>query len=209
MEELSRDLNRRERWPEKEIDKALLARYRQDESAFTAIYERFTPELLRFIESHLPGVLRAEAEDILHDTFLGLCQRRNELRPDTRLGAFLHTIAERRLTDCIRAATAEKRDYRATVYPDHWNIVDGTQEHDCRMSGQVADPKSEPAVRDAKINADEMLERLSPTEKEAVRLVYLEDHTVPSAATLVNVPDSTIKGRLQWARKHLREMAAT
>ena len=58
MEELSRDLNRRERWPEKEIDKALLARYRQDESAFTAIYERFTPELLRFIESHLPGVLR-------------------------------------------------------------------------------------------------------------------------------------------------------
>jgi len=69
--------------------------------------------------------------------------------------------------------------------------------------------QSEPAVRDAKINADEMLERLSPTEKEAVRLVYLEDHTVPSAATLVNVPDSTIKGRLQWARKHLREMAAT
>ena len=72
MEEPSRDLNRRERWPEKEIDKALLARYRQDESAFTAIYERFTPELLRFIESHLEGVLRSDAEDILHDTFLGL-----------------------------------------------------------------------------------------------------------------------------------------
>ena len=77
------------------------------------------------------------------------------------------------------------------------------------MSGHIADPKSDPAVRDAKIDADEMVERLPPTEKEAVRLVYLEDHTVASAATLVKVPDSTIKGRLQWARKHLREMAAT
>jgi len=195
------------RQPDKEIDRALLARYRQDESAFTAIYERFAPELLRFIEAHLEGVLRSDADDILNETFLGLHQRRDRLQPDTSLHALLHTIAERRLADCIRTATAEKRDYRVTVYPDHWNGPGGSEAlHDNGMSGHIADPKADPAIRDAKIAVDEMMPRLPPPEEQAVRLVDLDGHSVPSAAAAAKVPPSTLKGRLQRGRKRLQEM---
>jgi len=100
MEEPSRDLNRRERWPEKEIDKALLARYRQDESAFNAIYERFTP-IAPLIESHLRRLTRRRGGHLARH-LPGAMPETQRTATGHEAGAFLHTIAERRLTDCIR-----------------------------------------------------------------------------------------------------------
>ena len=106
MEDLLRDLSR---LPKEEVEKALFARYREDASVFAAIYEWFGPELLVFIKRSLEGGLRSYAEDILHETFLAFHLKRDELEPNTKLRGFLYRIAERRVNDEVRAATAQKR----------------------------------------------------------------------------------------------------
>ena len=114
MEELPRDLNRPA--DDDEINKALFAHYQHDASAFDAIYERFRSELFIFIEAHLEGALRSEAEDILQETFTAFHKMRDRMLPHTKLRGLLYRIAERRLTDAIRAATTGKRHPGKTVH---------------------------------------------------------------------------------------------
>jgi RNA polymerase sigma factor (sigma-70 family) len=238
MEELAKDLSRP---TDEEINKALFARYQEDASAFDTIYERFHLELFVFIKRHLEGALRSETEDILQETFVALHNMRDRLRPDTKLRGLLYRIAERRLTDAIRAATATKRHASKTIHfsgGSHFDVpLDGratrsrTEDNcfadtldshrDDSANGsnfnyygtggwgieQVSDPKADPGVRDTKLEIDEMLTALPPTEEQAVRLVELDGHTHASAAALANVPESTIWSRVRSGRQRLKKLA--
>jgi len=227
MEELLRDLGR---LPKEEAEKALFARYREDASAFAAIYEWFGPELLVFIKRSLEGSLRSYAEDILHETFLAFHLKRDQLEPNTKLRGLLYRIAERRVNDEVRAATTQKRHPGRSVHPTGEAHLDkracnpkvgGYDEVDSAndagkygskygAGGEgiylVTDPKSRPDLRDAKIELDDAMARLPATEKQAVQLVDLDCHTHASAAEVANVPESTIWSRVRSGRKHLREL---
>jgi len=223
--ELLKDLSR---LPDQEIDKVLFARYQEDASAFTAIYERFSPELLVFIEAHLEGVLRSDAEDILHDTFMAFHKMRDRLEPNTKLRGLLYRIAERRLNDHLRAALAQKRCVSKTEHTGHagnahFDTHLGSHDTDREREGDncpsakrdygsggvgtyhVSDPKSDPAVRDAKLDFDEAMAKLPATEQQAVRL-ELDGHTHASAAEAANLRQSTFWSRLRSGRKHLKEL---
>jgi len=238
MEELAKDLNR---LADEEINKALFARYQEDASAFDTIYERFHLELHVFIERHLEGALRSETEDILQETFVAFHNMRDRLRPDTKLRGLLYRIAERRLTDAIRAATAAKRHAGKTIHfggGAHFDVPPDGRATRSRTEGnffadtldghrddradsinsnyygaggwgieQISDAKTDPAVRDAKLEVDEMLTTLPPTEEQAMRLVELDGHTHASAAALANVPESTIWSRVRSGRQRLKELA--
>lgn len=240
MEELAKDLNR---LADEEINKSLFARYQEDASAFDTIYERFHRELHIFIERHLEGSLRSETDDILQETFVSLHNMRDRLRPDTKLRGLLYRIAERRLTDAIRSATAAKRHAGKTIHSgggSHLDVPLDKRATRNRTEGsfladtfnghrddrpdiinsnyygaggwgieQISDPKADPALRDAKLEVDEMLTALPPTEEQAVRLVELDGHTHASAAALANVPESTIWSRVRSGRQRLKELATT
>jgi RNA polymerase sigma factor (sigma-70 family) len=225
MEEPLKDLSR---LPDQEIDKALFARYQEDASTFTAIYERFSPELLVFIEAHLEGVLRSDAEDILHDTFMAFYKMRDRLEPNTKLRGLLYRIAERRLNDRLRAALAQKRCVSKTEHTGnagnaHFDSRLGSRDTDRDREGDncpsakrdygtggvgtyhISDPKSDPAVRDAKLDFDEAVAKLRATEQQAVRM-ELDGHTHASAAKALNLSESTFWSRLRSGRKHLKEL---
>lgn len=225
MEEPLKDLSR---LPDQEIDKALFARYQEDASAFTAIYERFSPELLVFIEAHLEGVLRSDAEDILHDTFMAFYKMRDRLEPNTKLRGLLYRIAERRLNDRLRAALAQKRCVSKTEHTGnagnaHFDSHLGSRDTDRDREGDncpsakrdygsggvgtyhISDPKSDPAVWDDKLDFDEAVAKLRATEQQAVQM-ELDGHTHASAAKALNLSESTFWSRLRSGRKHLKEL---
>ncbi len=227
MEVLPKDLGR---LPREEAEKALFDRYREDASAFAAIYEWFGPELLVFIKRNLEGSLRSYAEDILHETFLAFHLKRDQLEPNTKLRGLLYRIAERRVNDEVRAATTQKRHPGKSVHPTGDAHLDrrlcdpncgGYDEvdtaNDAGRYGSkygaggagiylVTDPKNRPELRDAKIELDDAMARLPASEKQAVELVDLDCHTHASAAEVANVPESTIWSRVRSGRKHLKEL---
>lgn len=76
------------------------------EKGFKQVFESFYPRLLRFAGEYVKD--KQEAENILQNVFLTLWEKRNTLRADTNLTAYLMTLVKSR---CLN-------------YLKHKNIVD-------------------------------------------------------------------------------------
>ncbi|WP_423130183.1 RNA polymerase sigma-70 factor [Gaoshiqia sp. Z1-71] len=63
-----------------------------DEASFKVVYQYFYPRLYYFVLEYLPH--REVAEDVVHDTFLTLWQKRADLQADSNLNAYLYTLAK-------------------------------------------------------------------------------------------------------------------
>ena len=77
---------------ERETELALVARLRQgDADAFDDVYTAFNTRLFTFLVRL--SRRRDVAEDLLEETWLRLVKHARRLRPDTRLGPWLFTVA--------------------------------------------------------------------------------------------------------------------
>ena len=103
------------------------------------------------------------------------------------------------------------RDHHRTIHWDDDSRLGGDCSRDGRDPGcnRLEDPKSAPARQQARIEADEYTERLPPPEAKAVRLVDLEDYTIPAAAKAMNLSESTTWSRVRSGRQRLKTFAAT
>ncbi|MCW0483113.1 RNA polymerase sigma-70 factor [Gaoshiqia sediminis] len=63
-----------------------------DETSFKVVYQHFYPRLYYFVLEYLPH--HEVAEDVVHDTFLTLWQKRSDLQVDSNLNAYLYTLAK-------------------------------------------------------------------------------------------------------------------
>lgn len=50
-----------------------------------------------------------------------------------------------------------------------------------------------------------MLDELAPIHRAVLTLYYLNDHSIPEIATMLDLPEGTVKSRLHHARKILKE----
>jgi RNA polymerase sigma-70 factor (ECF subfamily) len=89
-------------------DAELLARWQQgDERAATALVERHSPALARFVASL--GV-RDEVQEVVQDTFVRAFGALDSFRSDSALRTWLFTIARRLVLDRRRAARRRRDD---------------------------------------------------------------------------------------------------
>ena len=63
-----------------------------DEAAFRVIYNNYSSKLYYFVLEFIP--LKDVAENIVHDTFVTLWNRRKELKDNTNLASYLFTGAK-------------------------------------------------------------------------------------------------------------------
>jgi RNA polymerase sigma-70 factor (ECF subfamily) len=73
---------------------------RQDEEAFTFIYERYKAQIYNYLY-RLSGS-REIADDLTHDTFLSAYESLPKLRPDSNISPWLYRIASNRFRDLLR-----------------------------------------------------------------------------------------------------------
>jgi RNA polymerase sigma factor (sigma-70 family) len=73
---------------------------RQEEDAFTLIYERHKAQIYNYLY-RLSGS-REMADDLTHDTFLSAYQSLPKLRPDSSIAPWLYRIASNRFRDVLR-----------------------------------------------------------------------------------------------------------
>ena len=91
---------------ERDSELALVARLRAgDAEAFDRVYETFNPRLFNFLARLARN--RDTAEDLLEETWLRFVDHMPRLRPDTRLPAFLFTIARNLYVSYCRARFIE------------------------------------------------------------------------------------------------------
>jgi RNA polymerase sigma-70 factor (ECF subfamily) len=178
-----------------EDETALVAGLRAgDPLAFDRVYELYRPRLFAFLLRL--SRRRTVAEDLLDETWLRLVVHAASLRPDTRLAAWLFTVARnlywthRRASMIEDAVTAEL----LTLWPasEHW-----------------PSPFELAAMGELEQGVERALGTLTPQHREVRLLVGCEGMTPSEAAAACGIRPEAMRQRLARARAALADALET
>jgi RNA polymerase sigma-70 factor (ECF subfamily) len=131
-----------------------------------------------------------DAEEVAQDAFVRAWNGLGGYRGDARFSTWLHRIVVRRALD--RASVLKGRAARETEVDE---------------ASSIAAPPRGPDA-EARANAarlERLLVKLSPSQRAAVTLFYYEDRSVEDVASLLSMPENTVKTHLSRARVALRQ----
>ena len=160
--------------------------------------EQFGPLLTR----HYPGVVRLcqrllglthEAQDIAQEAALQAFLELPHLQEPARFGAWLHAIAANLARMALRRRRASSLDALGESVPRR-----------LLWAARTPAPDEAVAARDVHDVIVRALNELSAVNREAVLRFYLEGYSYAELAALLDVPVSTVKGRLFQGRRQLK-----
>jgi len=134
---------------------------------------------------------QVDAEDVAQEAFVRAWQALPRFRGDSAFGTWLHRIVARRALD--RAVSLRDRQRREASLEDARDLADRT-----------ASVSRGPEAAD-RLRLERLLGGLSPAQRAAVSLYYYEDQSVEQVASILGLPENTVKTHLSRARAALRE----
>lgn len=162
------------------------AHRRDDPTAMERLYRRHVESLLG-MATRLLGQ-RAEADDAIHDAFVRILDRLDELRDPSRFRAWAFRIA---VNECRKRLRRRRRYVFGAPIPNH--ALE-------RIAARCPDP--ERAVDLNRLAAT--IASLPVDERIAFSLRHVEGHALEECAVLVDCSLSTLKRRLKRAERKLR-----
>ena len=178
---------------ERELD--LVGRVRAgDADAFDAIHAEFNTRLFNFLARL--SRRRDVAEDLLDETWLRFVDRAHRIRPDTRLGPFLFTVARNLYVSYCRSRLLEEAQTADAI--GLWPL--GTPR---------ASPFDATVANETGRRIEEAVAALPAAHREALLLVPIEGLKPSEAAAVCGVTPEAMRQRLSRARaaiaRHLDE----
>jgi RNA polymerase sigma-70 factor (ECF subfamily) len=155
-----------------------------------AVWREFHEGLLGFISRRVPS--REIAEDILQDVMLRIHRSAAGVQRAEAVGAWVYAITRNAITDHYRS-TSMRRELATGSEID---------------SEAVEEPEADPPDVRGELAAciAPLLQRLSPSFREALTLTELEGLTQDEAAARVGLSLSGMKSRVQRARRQLKQV---
>jgi len=132
---------------------------------------------------------REAAEDLYQETWLRVCERIGQYRPDMPFEPWLTGICVNLYRDSLRH---KSRSPFTDAFADN-------ADKDSAME-RVAAPQQED-YSDLRAAIDRLPDRL----RTVVILYYFHDQDIPTAAKTLRIPQGTVKSRLNQAKKCLRK----
>lgn len=181
---------------EREVELDLVERLRAgDATAFDVVFDAYHAALFGFL--HRLARRRDVAEDLLEETWLRLVARARSLRPDTRLAAWLFTVARNLYWSYCRAHLP--RAARTVELLDFWPVAD-----------ERPSPFDNAAANELHGRLERALAALPPRHLEVLLMVAVEGLAGPEAAAALAVTPEAFRQRLARARAALAaELDAT
>ena len=133
------------------------------------------------------------AQDVTQEAFITAYQKLDQLREPKAFPSWLHRIV---LTQCNR----QKRGKQIITAP-----IQGDEDIPV-IDLDPAIQLEQGELREKILNA---IERLPDHERIVVNLFYLQEYSIKEIAHQLNLPVTTIKKRLQYARRRLRHTVAS
>jgi len=174
---------------DRETELVLVGRLRDgDAAAFDAVYEEYRARLYSFLARLSRS--RDVAEDLAEETWLRLVASSGRLRPDTRLGPWLFTVARNLYYSYCRS-----RALGETVFDGLIGLWPG--------GSPRPSPFEETAVRELERRVEQGLAALPSAQREALLLVSIEGLTPSEAAGVCGLTPEAFRQRLSRARAAL------
>ena len=172
-----------------DTERIVVQRLREgDPSAFDAVYDEYRARLFSFIVRL--SRRRDLAEDLLEETWLRLAANARRLRPDTRLGPWLFTVARNLYFSACRSRLLEENC--ATSLIGLWPIANS-----------APSPFEQAAASELERRVERALARLSARDREVLLLVGVEGYTAAEAAAIAGTSPQALRQRLSRARARL------
>ncbi|MCL9762493.1 sigma-70 family RNA polymerase sigma factor [Frankia sp. AiPa1] len=141
--------------------------------------------------THLTGGDRARAEDVVQETLLRAWHHLDRLTPERgSVHGWLRRVAHNLVVDGHRSR--QTRPAEQELAPEHSEVA-------------AAPDHAEGVVAAAVVSA--VLDRIWPEHRAAIVEVYLHDRTCAQAASVLGLPEGTVKSRLHYALRSLRREA--
>jgi RNA polymerase sigma-70 factor (ECF subfamily) len=178
-------------------DELIAAMAGGDDTALRELFARHAPWLAARLRTMLPAT---EVEDVLQESFLAIWRGARGYRPIGSAGGWLWTITRRQAAMWLRQQGPAGLPLIALA-------DDGAARHGglAGPGGQAAGDPAEAAVFRAELA--EAVRALGPAgsaTQEVWRLMYVEDRTVTEVASLLGVPEGTVKSRAHKVRQLMR-----
>jgi RNA polymerase sigma-70 factor (ECF subfamily) len=157
-----------------------------DDAALRELFTRHAPWLAARLRAILPA---AEVEDVLQETFLAVWRGAGGYRPAGSAGGWVWGIARRQAALWLRRRGPAGLSLPVLVADD---------------GRHAADPAEAVLSRAELADAVGALGPEGSPDREAWRLMYVEDRPVAEVAALMGVPEGTVKSRAHRARELIR-----
>ena len=159
---------------------------RGDRAALEELIRTWEPRLLYFIRRLVRD--EADAWDVLQETWLRILKGIDSLSDPRSLAPWLYRVA--RNTTLSRARSRKPPHESLEDYPESF----------------TDDPAGEPLDFEDAEQVHRGLLSLSLPHREVLTLFFLEDLAVEEAAIVLDVPPGTVKSRLYYAKRALRNV---
>ncbi len=156
-----------------------------DEQVFGEVYEALRPRLFTFILRMVNR--RAIAEELSQEVWMRLAVRAASLREDTRLEAWLFTVARNLCLSYWRTRGVE-------------GVFDETPETIGRVAASSPAPDEKAESRELRAELERALARLPRPFREVLLLVGVEGMTPAEAAGVCGISPEAMRKRLERAR---------
>ncbi len=160
-----------------------------DRSAFGKLYQMYRKPALRFCITLLKD--EAEAENVLHEVFLKIWERREQINPDLNFNSYLFT--------CLRNYAF---DHFKRMEKD-WKL---REQYLQQMTHQLSEEAEDKDDQFQLLN--EVVGSLSEKRKQVLLLNVYEGKSYQEIAELMEISKNTVKNQLVKARQILREQFA-
>lgn len=170
-------------------DAALIRRIAsRDQSAMQALYGRHHLRVFRFLLRIVRN--EASAEDLMSDVFVEVWQQASRFEERAAVTTWLLSIAR------FKALSSLRRRREAELDED--------------AASEIEDDSDTPEVIAQKTSKAEAMRaciaRLSREHSEVIQLVYYHEQSVEEVASVLGIPEATVKTRMFYARKKLSEL---
>lgn len=171
-----------------DAERGLLARVaRKERTALAEVYARFQRPLFSYL-FHLLGQ-KELAEDVLQEVMLVVWQKAYTYRGSSSVSGWIFGIAHHQAFNVLR----RKKNAVCVELEEALDVPD-----------EASDPEAN-TIR--KMSGEMMLTclaLLSPEHREVLDLAFFQDFSCKEIATIVGIPEGTVKSRLSYARRALK-----
>lgn len=172
-----------------EDDAGLMRRIVQrDQAALAVLFGRHQTRVFRFVLRLVRN--EAAAEELTNEVFMEVWRNASRFEGRSTLSSWMLGIAHNKAISSLRKRREEglDEDYANTIADDGDTPEVELQKHD----------------KGALLRG--CIDRLGADHREIIDLVYYQELSVAEAATVLSIPENTVKTRMFYARKKLSEL---
>ena len=159
-----------------------------DRLAMQVLFARHHVRVYRFVLRIVRN--EATAEDLISEVFLDVWRQAAKFEGRSAVSTWILSMARFKALSALRRRTEDELDEET--------------------AGTIEDPEDDPetalAKKDKGAALRQCLEKLSAEHREIVDLVYYHEKSVAEVASVVGIPEATVKTRMFYARKKLSEL---